>query len=80
MTGKTFLSLLSSLSLFLIYFLLVVEGVYFSIPEEFDYNVLNWDVGTEIDCNALAFAMKGYGGFPEYIYVRQEMKDVWSIL
>jgi len=58
----------------------VVEGATLSIPEEFNFNVASWEVGRFIDCSALSEAMRLYGGFPSTIFVREEMKAVWSIL
>ena len=51
-----------------------------SIPEEFNFNVKSWEVGSVVDCSAVSEAMRSYGGFPSTIPVREEMKVVWSIL
>ena len=51
-----------------------------SIPEEFNFNVASWEVGSVVDCSAISEAMRWYGGFPSTILVREEMKVVWSIL
>lgn len=60
-------------------FRIEVEGISLSIPE-FNFNVAMWEVGHVVDCSAFSEAMRPYGGFPSTIFVREEMKVVWSIL
>ena len=62
------------------YFLLVVDGETLSIPDSFDFDVASWEVGTFRDCSALSEALQPFGGFPSTLFVREEMKEVWSIL
>ena len=51
-----------------------------SILEEFNFNVASWEVGRVVDCSVVSEAMRSYGGFPSTIFVREEMKTLWSIL
>ena len=49
------------------------------IPE-FNFDVASWKVGSVVDCSAVSEVMRSYGGFPSTIFVREEMKMVWSIV
>ena len=57
-----------------------LEGVRLSIPGTFNFDVSSWQVGDIVDCSALSEAMLPFGGFPSSLFVREEMKAVWSIL
>jgi hypothetical protein len=56
------------------------EGTNISIPDTFNFNVSSWEVGQIVDCGVLSDMMRPFGGFPSKLFVREEMKAVWSIV
>ena len=56
-----------------------VEGVSISISE-FNFDVSTWTEESSVDCTVLSEAMRPFGEFPESLFVRKEMKAVWSIV
>ena len=57
-----------------------IKGVPLSIPSTFNFNVTSWRVGDIVDCSALSEVMRPFGGLPPSLFVREEMKAVWSTM
>jgi hypothetical protein len=55
-----------------------LKGLPLSIPSTFNFNVTSWQIGDIVNCSALSEAMLPFGGFPSSLFVREEMKAVWS--
>jgi hypothetical protein len=47
---------------------------------DFEYDVSKWEVGKVQPTEQLAAVLKDYGGFPDSVLVRQEMKILWGVL
>jgi DNA-binding FrmR family transcriptional regulator len=56
------------------------EGSPVSIPATFNFDVASWKPGETINCSLLSEALGPFGGFPETVFVREEMRVVWSIV
>jgi hypothetical protein len=51
-----------------------------SIPATFNFDVASWKPGETINCSLLSEALGPFGGFPKTVFVREEMRVVWSIV
>ena len=56
------------------------EGSTLSIPTTFNFDVASWKPGKTINCSLLSKELGPFGGFPETVFVRDEMRVVWSIV
>ena len=50
------------------------------LPAGFDFDLQSWDVGKFMDTTSLSYIMRLFGGFPESVFVREEMRQVSRVI